>query len=101
MIRTGLEGEGVGSGRGGGAIWGLVCVVHWGRSRWPMHSVFFGLKRVMYGLRKTFKRRLDRYRLKVTPAQYDVLRILCDYRCGLARFVLVRLLGVSGPVVSR
>lgn len=66
-----------------------------------MQPVFFGMKRVMYQLRRRFWKKLWRYKIPVTPAQYEVLRILDAYEFGLPRFALVRLLGVSGPVVSR
>ena len=66
-----------------------------------MQRVFFGVKRVMYQLRQRFWKKLRRYDIPTTPAQYEVLRILDDYPLGIARFALVRLLGVSGPVVSR
>ncbi len=66
-----------------------------------MHRIFFGVKRVWYKLRRNVEDMLDYCYFGVTPAQYDVLRILWAHEHGLARFVLVRLLGVSGPVVSR
>lgn len=67
-----------------------------------MQRVYFGMKRVMYQLRWKFWRKLRLYRIPATPAQYDVLRILDAYgNDGIPRFALVRLLGVSGPVVSR
>lgn len=66
-----------------------------------MQRTFFAMKRVMYTLRRTFWRELSAHQLCVTPAQYEVLRILAAYDYGLPRFVLVKLLGVSGPVVSR
>lgn len=66
-----------------------------------MQRVYFGIKRVMYKLRRKFEKKLRRYFIPATPAQYEVLRILTAYPCGLPRFALVRLLGVSGPVVSR
>ncbi len=66
-----------------------------------MHRIFFGLKRVWYKLRRNVVDMLDYCYLGVTPAQYDVLRIVWAHKHGLPRFVLVRLLGVSGPVVSR
>lgn len=66
-----------------------------------MQRVFFGMKRVMYQLRRKFWKKLRRYKIPVTPAQYEVLRILDAHEDGLPRFAIVRLLGVSGPVVSR
>ena len=66
-----------------------------------MQRVFFSMKRVMYKLRRKFGKELRRHVIPATPAQYEVLRILGAYEYGLARFVLVRMLGVSGPVVSR
>ena len=68
-----------------------------------MQRVYFGMKRVMYLLRRRFWKRLRKCQIPVTPAQYEVLRILDahDHEHGMARFALVRLLGVSGPVVSR
>lgn len=66
-----------------------------------MQRAYFGMKRVMYKLRMKFWKKLHHYDIPVTPAQYEVLRILDAYTQGLARFKLVRLLGVSGPVVSR
>lgn len=67
-----------------------------------MQQVFFGMKRVMYNLRRKFWDELRKCWIPATPAQYEVLRILQAYEeCGVPRFKLVRLLGVSGPVVSR
>jgi DNA-binding MarR family transcriptional regulator len=66
-----------------------------------MHRVFFGVKRLHWLLVKLSQTVIDLRGLLLTPARMDLLRVLHKYRGGIARFKLVRLLGVSGPVVSR
>lgn len=83
-----------------GVVRGMLWDGAGGRAS-AMQRVFFSMKRVMYQLRWRFWAGLRKQLLPVTPAQYEVLRILDGYEYGLPRFKLVRLLGVSGPVVSR
>jgi DNA-binding MarR family transcriptional regulator len=69
-----------------------------------MHPVFFGVKmlhlrieRAAHALiRGGFVREVG-----VTPARLTILKTLGVYRLGLPRWKLVRMVGVSGPVVSR
>jgi DNA-binding MarR family transcriptional regulator len=66
-----------------------------------MHPLFFGVKRLYWLLVRCAGGLLMAKDLWVTPARFDLLRALHKYPKGIARFKLVRLLGVSGPVVSR
>lgn len=67
--------------------------------RWGMHSIFFGLKRAhLCVLRVT--RVLLRGR-ELTPARFDMMRIVARHPFGVAQSKIQALLGVSAATVSR
>jgi DNA-binding MarR family transcriptional regulator len=66
-----------------------------------MHPLFFGVKRLHWLLVRAAAGLLVEKDFWITPARFDLLRVLHKHPHGLTRFKLVRLLGVSGPVVSR
>ena len=66
-----------------------------------MHPLCFGVKRLYLLLLREVEGILMFKDFWTTPARFDLLRVLHKHPQGIARFKLVRLLGVSGPVVSR
>jgi DNA-binding MarR family transcriptional regulator len=67
-----------------------------------MHPLFFGVKRVhwlLVGIQKFWLE--EECETDVTPARYDLLRVIDAYGGSCARWRVVKVLGVSGPVVSR
>jgi DNA-binding MarR family transcriptional regulator len=66
-----------------------------------MQQAFFSVKRVHWQWQKRAARVLAERGVPLTPARFTLMRVLHTYRYGIARFNLVKLLGVAGPVVSR
>jgi DNA-binding MarR family transcriptional regulator len=66
-----------------------------------MHPLFFGVKRVHYCAVRLTQWALNQNELETTPARLDLLRAIYVYPNGIPRWKLVKVLGVSGPVISR
>lgn len=66
-----------------------------------MHSVFFGVKRAYWRGISLQTRLLVEVDTWITPARFDLLRVLFVNRAGVSRYRLKLMLGVSGPVLSR
>jgi DNA-binding MarR family transcriptional regulator len=66
-----------------------------------MQRLFFSVKRVHWRWQQRARRVLREVDVPLTPARFTLMRVLYTYRHGIARFNLVKLLGVAGPVVSR
>ena len=64
-----------------------------------MHAMFFGIKRVH--LRVLHVTRVLLRGKELTPARFDMMRIIELHREGVAQSTIQYLLGVSAPTVSR
>ncbi len=64
-----------------------------------MHAVFFGVKRMHIELVRLTRQMI--WHSNLTPARFDMLRVVRVYPDGIAQGTVQWLLGVSAPVVSR
>jgi DNA-binding MarR family transcriptional regulator len=64
-----------------------------------MHAIFFGVKRVHIEVVRLTRRMI--WLSNLTPARFDLMRIVQLYPDGVAQGTIQWLLGVSAPVVSR
>jgi DNA-binding MarR family transcriptional regulator len=64
-----------------------------------MHAIFFGVKRVHIEVVRLTRWMISHSNL--TPARFDLLRIVQLYEDGIAQGTIQWLLGVTAPVVSR
>src|SRR3954471_16894373 len=64
-----------------------------------MHASFFGIKRVHLRVLAVTRPMIKDYEL--TPARFDMLRVVLLHPDGIAQTTLRWLLGVSAPTVSR
>lgn len=64
-----------------------------------MHEIFFGVKRVHIEVVRLTRRMI--FHSHLTPARFDMLRIVKLYPDGVAQGTIQWLLGVTAPVVSR
>jgi DNA-binding MarR family transcriptional regulator len=73
-----------------------------GALRGGMHPTFFSVKRVHLSL-VAWQRVLLRSQCgtRITPARFDLMRVIAAHGGSCARWRLVKVLGVSGTVVSR
>jgi DNA-binding MarR family transcriptional regulator len=82
-----------------GAI-GIGCAFGWGSKGVAMHRIFFSVKRVHLRVVEESKALLRRFGL--TPARFDLLRIIYEYEPhGIPQSEIRLLLGVSATTVSR
>jgi DNA-binding MarR family transcriptional regulator len=64
-----------------------------------MHRIFFSVKMVHLRVIEIGKRMLEEYGL--TPARFDMLRVVFAHEHGVLQSRMIALLGVSGATVSR
>jgi DNA-binding MarR family transcriptional regulator len=89
------------AGGGGGFFWHSRCLRRVARAARGvgMHSVFFGVKRAHWRAVALTQPLLEDAGL--TPARFDMLRIVSLHPGGITQSHLSYLLGVSAPTVSR